>query len=187
MSDIVIRRGTVQDVGLLAEMGAETFFDAYVEQIEEELLAGFVEETFGAAQQAAEVADEAVIVLIAESTGQAVAYALLREWEAAPEGLPPQIAGRRSMELGRIYARKAWIGRGVGSALMQACVDLAAERGFEMMWLGVWERNDRAIGFYRKWGFEELGDQVFMLGEERQRDVVMGRRTVEGRRRSEAP
>lgn len=178
MSDIVIRRGTVQDVPLLAEMGAETFFDAYVEDIEEGLLAAFVEESFGVAQQAAELADEAVVFLIAESGEQAVAYALLREWEAAPDGLPPQIAGRKSMELGRIYARKAWIGRGVGSALMRACLDLAMERGFDMMWLGVWERNERAIAFYRKWGFEEMGDQVFMLGQERQRDVVMGRATA---------
>lgn len=174
MDEVVIRRGTEGDVGLLAEMGAETFFDAYVDDIEEGLLAGFVEEAFGVEQQAAEMADEGVVVLIAESEGQAVAYALLREWEAAPEGLPPQIAGRRSMELGRIYARKAWIGRGVGSALMRACLQLAEERGFEMMWLGVWERNERAIAFYRKWGFEEMGEQVFMLGEERQRDVVLG-------------
>lgn len=182
MADITIRQATGDDVALLAEMGAETFFDAYVNDIEAAQLAEFVDEAFGVEQQAAEMADEAVIVLIAESEGEAVAYALLRAWEAAPEGLPPSIAGRRSMELGRIYARKAWIGRGVGSALMGACLDLATGRGFEMMWLGVWERNERAIGFYRKWGFEEVGEQVFMLGEEQQRDVVMGRRTVDGGR-----
>lgn len=182
MAEIVMRRGTEADVGLLAQMGAETFFDAYVEDIEEGLLAAFVAETFGQEQQAAEMADEAVIVLIAESEGQAVAYALLREWEAAPEGLPPQVAGGKSMELGRIYARRAWIGRGVGSALMRACLNLAEERGFGMMWLGVWERNERAIAFYSKWGFEEVGEQVFMLGEERQRDVVMRRQIADGYR-----
>lgn len=180
MAGITMRRATGDDVALLAEMGAETFFDAYVNDIAAAQLAEFVDEAFGVAQQAAELADEAVIVLIAESEGQAVAYALLRAWEAAPEGLPPAIAGRRSMELGRIYARKAWMGRGVGSALMGACLELATARGFEMMWLGVWERNERAIGFYRKWGFEEVGEQVFMLGEERQRDVVMGRGTADG-------
>lgn len=180
MNEVRIRRATEADVALLAEMGAETFLDAYVQDIEEEQLAQFVAESFGLQQQAAELADEAVVFLIAESGGKAVAYALLREAEWPASGLPEALGQGTTIELGRIYARKAWIGRGLGSALMRACLEEAAARDCQVMWLGVWERNERAITFYRKWGFVEIGEQLFMLGEERQRDVVMGRRVVDG-------
>ena len=178
---IRVRNGTAEDVGLLTEMGAETFYDSYIEDIAGEALAAFVAEAFGVEKQAAEMADEAVVFLIAEAAGEAVAYALLREWRVGPAALAAEswwaehMGTGSTIELGRIYARKAWIGRGVGSALMRACLALAAERGCVVIWLGVWERNARAIRFYQKWGFEEVGEQVFMLGRERQRDVVMRR------------
>jgi ribosomal protein S18 acetylase RimI-like enzyme len=43
------------------------------------------------------------------------------------------------------------------------------------LWLGVWERNPRAISFYKKWGFVEEGDHTFALGGDPQRDIVMVR------------
>jgi ribosomal protein S18 acetylase RimI-like enzyme len=67
------------------------------------------------------------------------------------------------------------IGRGVGAALMQACLEEAGRRGCETVWLDVWERNPRAIAFYRKWGFAEVGNQAFQLGEDLQNDILMAR------------
>ena len=54
-----------------------------------------------------------------------------------------------------------------------AVVDALLERGCDVVWLGVWERNPRAISFYRKVGFAEVGEHVFQLGSDPQRDVVM--------------
>ena len=73
---------------------------------------------------------------------------------------------------------RAW-GRfrpGVGAALMQHCVDLAASRGRDWIWLGVWERNVRAIAFYSRWGFTDVGSQSFQLGADLQTDRIMARR-----------
>jgi ribosomal protein S18 acetylase RimI-like enzyme len=77
------------------------------------------------------------------------------------------------VKLVRIYAGKARIGKGMGTALMRACLDEAASRGCDTIWLGVWERNERAQEFYRKWGFEEAGTQAFQLGAEMQTDRLM--------------
>jgi ribosomal protein S18 acetylase RimI-like enzyme len=77
------------------------------------------------------------------------------------------------VKLVRIYAGKARIGKGMGTALMRACLDEAASRGCDTIWLGVWERNERAQEFYRKWGFEEAGTQAFQLGAEMQTDLLM--------------
>jgi len=81
----------------------------------------------------------------------------------------------RSVEIVRFYARTRWIGRGVGLALMEATLREARALGHVRVWLGVWERNERAIAFYRKWGFVEVGSQPFQLGNDIQTDLVMAR------------
>ena len=97
-------------------------------------------------------------------------YAKLQAGEMPIDGVAfPAVA------LARIYLLQEWIGRGVGSALMQAGLDEAERRGFKVMWLGVWERNPRAIAFYRKWGFVEAGRKPFQLGAEEHSDVLMQR------------
>ena len=58
---------------------------------------------------------------------------------------------------------------------MQRCIDEARETGFQTIWLGVWERNSRALAFYRKWDFREVGEHIFQLGSEPQRDILMQR------------
>ena len=79
-------------------------------------------------EQAAEIADESMVILIAEADAMAVGYATLARATVA-EG----IAGTRPMELKRIYAVKEWIGRGIGAALMQAALQEAQERGHERL------------------------------------------------------
>ena len=41
------------------------------------------------------------------------------------------------------------------------------------LWLGVWERNARARAFYSRWGFTEVGEMHFVLGNDPQRDLVL--------------
>jgi ribosomal protein S18 acetylase RimI-like enzyme len=66
----------------------------------------------------------------------------------------------------------------VAHALMTAALAAAVERGAETIWLGVWERNPRAIAFYRKWGFEDVGSHDFLLGNDRQIDRLMVRAVI---------
>ena len=82
------------------------------------------------------------------------------------------MGGEPAIELERIYAQKQLIGKGVGSALMNACLDHAARHSFESVWLGVWERNERAISFYERFGFKAVGETTFLIGTDLQRDVV---------------
>jgi ribosomal protein S18 acetylase RimI-like enzyme len=68
------------------------------------------------------------------------------------------------------------IGKGVGKALMEACIDLARQKGKEWIWLGVWEHNHRAIAFYEKMGFGIFDRHIFLLGQDIQYDWLMRRR-----------
>ena len=65
------------------------------------------------------------------------------------------------------------LGTGVGNALMKRCVEIAYEMGKRVVWLGVWERNQRAIQFYMRWGFEKFDEHNFVLGDDVQKDWLM--------------
>ena len=169
-AEINIRHATLADNVLLAEIGARTFRDTFAADNTPENMRAYLAASFSPAKQAAELADRDSLFLIAEIERVAVGYARLRE------GKPPAcIAGQHPIEIARIYADKEWIGRGVGARLMQVCLAEAEKRNCDPIWLDVWERNLRAIAFYRRWGFEPVGTQIFQLGDDPQHDLLMQR------------
>jgi ribosomal protein S18 acetylase RimI-like enzyme len=169
-SELDIRRARIEDAGLLAELGAQTFAETFVEENTPEDMAAYLADAFSFEQMTAELSDPLAIFFIAEVDGQAAGYAKLHPGKAL-EG----VEGQRAIELVRLYVSRKWLGRGVGQALMERCVSEAREKGFQILWLGVWERNSRAIAFYRKWNFREVGEHIFQLGSDAQRDLLMQR------------
>src|SRR5436305_271799 len=77
------------------------------------------------------------------------------------------------VELARFYVAHAWHGRGIAQALMDAVKNAAEVLGGKTLWLGVWERNARAIAFYEKCGFRTVGSHPFLVGSDLQTDLVM--------------
>jgi ribosomal protein S18 acetylase RimI-like enzyme len=167
---VIIRRANGQDAGLLAELGARTFAQTFATDNTPEDMAAYIGASFNLAQQTAELADPFSIFLIAEVGGLAAGYAQLHSGNPA-EG----VAGDNPVELVRLYVSQEWLGCGVGEALMRACVDEGRQAGHRTIWLGVWERNGRAQAFYRKWNLRAVGEHVFQLGSDAQRDIVMER------------
>ena len=175
---LIIRLGNAEDAELLAELGARTFSETFAADNTPEDMAAYLADAFSLAQQAAELADPRATFLIAE-TGEinkvAAGYAMIRSGFA-----PPCVTGDKPIELVRLYVSQESLGSGVGAALMQACIDEAKQRGYETLWLGVWEHNPRAQAFYRKWNFHEVGTHVFQLGDDPQTDILMQRSLFEG-------
>ncbi len=165
---INVRYATDQDNELLATVGAETFFDSFAADNTPENMAAYLQAAFSPEKQSRQLADPNSRFLIAEINGEVVGYAHLK-FGAAPNG----IAARKPLEIARFYARKPWIGRGVGARLMEACLQEARSAGCDGVWLDVWEQNLRAIAFYQKWGFVEVGRQTFQLGDDLQQDLLM--------------
>jgi GNAT superfamily N-acetyltransferase len=166
-----IRTAYPQDHELLASLGAQTFREAFAADNTPEDMSDYLAKAFGPDRQAAELADPRTTFLIAEAEGETVGYARLKVGPA-----PDCIQGLHPVEIARFYAVTPWIGRGVGAALMQACLEQAGRLGCDVIWLDVWERNVRAIGFYRRWGFVEVGTQPFVLGHDVQNDLLMQNR-----------
>lgn len=167
---INVRYATTVDNALLADLGARTFQESFGADNTPENMAAYLAASFSPDIQAAELNDPSVVFLIAESDGTVAGYAQLRDGEP-----PTCINGPRPVELVRIYARKEWIGYGVGAALMQACIAEAERRGHGTLWLGVWEHNALARSFYHRWGFHEVGTHIFELGDDPQTDFLLQR------------
>lgn len=163
-----IRHGITQDARMLSELGARTFYDAFARENTPENMDAYLKKSFSPQIQLDELSRSDVLFLIAEVDNIPVGYAqlILNSREESVEGNMP-------VEIRRIYALQEYIGKGVGSGLMSSALHEARERGCDVIWLGVWEKNSRAIDFYRKWGFREMSTHVFSLGDEPQTDWIM--------------
>lgn len=169
-SALNVRRASIEDAKLLTELGARTFAETFAEDNPPEDMATYLTDSFNVERLTAELLDPLSNFFIAEVDGSAAGYAKIH-----PGKVSDGVEGERPIELVRLYVLREWLGRGVGQALMQRCIDEAREMGFQTMWLGVWERNGRAQAFYRKWDFREVGAHIFQLGSDPQRDILMQR------------
>jgi GNAT superfamily N-acetyltransferase len=166
----VIRPAGVPDAPWLAALAERTFRETYTAYNTPEDMERYVAEHFGRERQEAELRDGRMITLVAEADGRAAGYVQLARGVA-----PPGVTGPEPMEVVRFYVDRPWHGQGVAHELMATAADTARAAGARTLWLGVWERNPRAIAFYHKCGFEEVGAQTFVLGADHQRDLVLAR------------
>jgi GNAT superfamily N-acetyltransferase len=167
---ITIRQATTADAELFTAIARSAFVDTFGKDNTPDDMAQYCADAFSVDIQRRELADDRNRVLLAERDGDVVGYAMLRSASA-----PDCVADRESIEIARLYSVARVIGTGVGAALMQRCLDIAAERGHRSIWLGVWEHNPRAIAFYERWGFADVGTKSFVLGTDHQTDRIMMR------------
>lgn len=128
----------------------------------------FLAEQFTKGKLMLEVGFRENTFLLAYMNDEVAGYVKLRDGK-----LPKELTGQHALEIARLYVVKEFIGSGIGGALMKASLQNAKAAGKQWIWLGVWERNQRAIDFYERWGFEKFGECDFLLGDDWQRDWLM--------------
>ena len=167
-----IRRATVADAAMVAELAARTFEETFATQNRPEDMEAHRARTYGEALQRREIEDPNGVTLlieqVVEQEGEAIGYAQLRRGHS-----PACFPCDAPVEIGRFYVAREWHGRGVAQALMSAVRAAARTLGGTVLWLGVWERNPRAIAFYAKCGFRDVGSQPYIVGSDVQTDRVM--------------
>jgi ribosomal protein S18 acetylase RimI-like enzyme len=163
-----IQTATADDASLIATISRETFYDSFADQNTAEDMQLFLNTQFASEKLMAEVLDPLHIYFIAFLDDQPVGYCKIKP------GAHSQMDGSaEAIEICRFYARKNSIGKGIGKAMMQHALSYAASLGKKKVWLGVWEKNHRAIAFYQSFGFSKLGEHDFLLGTDLQRDWLM--------------
>lgn len=163
-----LRRATSADAAALSTFATRVFVETFGPHNRAEDIAQYVTTSYGASLQAAEIADPAIVTIVAEHQGALAGFAQVRRHPA-----PSCVTGPAPIELWRFYVDTAWRGQGLAQRLMDAVHAAVTEMSGRTLWLAVWERNPRAIAFYEKAGFRTAGVQVFVLGSDRQTDNVM--------------
>jgi ribosomal protein S18 acetylase RimI-like enzyme len=158
-----IRRATVDDAGALAVLAERVFRETFAADNNPADLESYIASAFGEEHQRRELADPRNPTFVVQQDGEMIAYAMLKQ-------------GEGELEIARFYVDHAHHGRGLAQRLMHDVLEFARACGVERVWLGVWERNLRAIAFYEKSGFRISGSHPFLLGSDLQTDYVMERR-----------
>jgi diamine N-acetyltransferase len=164
---LIVRYATVADAELVADLSRQTFYDTFAAQNTKEDMELFLNHQFTKAGLMAEVGAPGNIFLLAYDNDAVAGYARLRE------GSMPDGSSTAALEIARLYVLQSMIGKGIGKALMQSSIEIAKAKGKQVIWLGVWEKNERAKAFYTLWGFEKFSEQPFILGQDVQRDWLM--------------
>jgi GNAT superfamily N-acetyltransferase len=168
---VEIRRAIAADAAALAAFAERAFVDAYGPLNDPADVDLHVARTYGPALQAREIADADACYLLALDAEAITGYAYLHA--NAP---PPVITAVAPWEVRRFYVDRAWHGRGVATALMQAALAMAEAGGARTVWLTTWEHSARARAFYAKCGFADAGAAPFRLGAAQQTDRLLVRR-----------
>ena len=169
MTDPRLIEAVPDDAARLAEFGARTFYESFAADNTPEDMRRHLESAWSPDKQLAELRNPDIVTLVAaDDAGNWLGFAQMRAGKIS-EGVP----AKGSIELWRFYVDKPWHGRGVAGFLMTAAKQRARQRGAECLWLGVWERNERAKTFYARHGFTKVGSQVFVVGSDPQTDHVM--------------
>ena len=171
MQKTTMRVATPADARALAAFAERTFRETFAPDNAASDLDMYCQQTFGEAKQLGELSDAACTILLVETEGVPVAYAQLR-WQSHSAAVEQS---RCPAELQRFYVDTPWQGQGLAKALMARLMVSLAENDVDVLWLGVWEHNPRAITFYNKHGFQVAGEHKFLLGADMQRDLVMVR------------
>ena len=169
-SDWSIRPATVDDAAALSALGERTFRETFRDSNTASDMDAYCATAFGAGIQTRELEDAATVTLVVEHGDRLIAYAQL-----VADKAHDAVVADRPIELKRFYVDKAFHGTPLALELMRASDERAKEIGADVVWLGVWERNLRAIRFYQKNGFREVGEHIFTVGADPQRDLVMSR------------
>ncbi len=161
--EITIRYASNEDAPLIAELSRTTFEEAFGAQNSKADMDIFMNEVFTTDNLIAEVSKPGHNFFMVFVDGAVAGYVKLREDEKE-DGL---------LEIARIYVLETFIGKGIGKVLLNECLKIAEQKNKKTIWLGVWEKNERAIRFYKSFGFQKYGEHPFVLGKDVQTDWLM--------------
>lgn len=165
-----VRAATAADAAALAAVGAASFLEAFAGVLDGADILAHCARQHAEPVYADWLARADTALWLAE-TGRGAApvgYAVL-----TPAALPLPDPRADDLELKRIYLLHRFHGGGLGAALLRAAVDEARRRGARRLALGVYAGNERAQGFYRRAGFQTVGERRFQVGQRHYEDAVM--------------
>lgn len=166
--DIQFRPCTAEDLEVLRDFSRDLYYETFKGMCAPEDMDAYLSEAFAMEKIRSELNDPHSSFFFLYADDRLAGYIKLNEAEAQTDRNDPD-----SLELERIYVSGEVQGTGLGAYLMDRAVETARQKGKKSLWIGVWEKNTKAIEFYRKHGFYEIGTHTFVMGNDAQTDYMM--------------
>jgi diamine N-acetyltransferase len=165
---IRINKCTPEDLLTLQEISCVTFDETFKEQNSPENMKAYLDKAFNLKQLEKELSNASSEFFFVHFNNELAGYLKVNINDAQSEDM-----GSEALEVERIYIKSDFQKHGLGKYLFNKAVDLAQENNKSKIWLGVWEKNENAIAFYKRMGFVECGSHSFYMGDEEQIDIIM--------------
>jgi diamine N-acetyltransferase len=165
---IIIKKISLSEIDDLQKIGRQTFDETFSEHNSKENLESYLNEGFSYEKLTAELTNENSEFYFATLKNEVIGYLKVNFGDSQTE-----LKDDKALEIERIYVLKEFHGKKVGQLLYDKAIEIAKEKNADYVWLGVWEKNLRALSFYRKNGFAEFDKHIFKLGDDEQTDFMM--------------
>jgi diamine N-acetyltransferase len=168
IKEIVITRVTKDDLQTLQMIGSKTFAETFASSNSSEDMKQYLVESFSLDKLAGEINNQDSTFYLATFDNNVIGYLKLNKGQSQTD-----VKDGNSLEIERIYVLKEYHGKRAGQLLYDKAMEVAMQLTVSYVWLGVWEKNPRAINFYKKNGFVEFNKHIFRLGNDEQTDIMM--------------
>jgi ribosomal protein S18 acetylase RimI-like enzyme len=165
---INIKKCTLEELSILQEISYETFNETFKDQNSPENMKAYLERVFNLKQLEKELSNISSQFFFVYFNNELAGYLKVNANDAQSEEM-----GDDSLEIERIYIKNKFQKHGLGKYLLNKAMEIAMERNKKKIWLGVWEKNEIAVAFYKKMGFVQTGAHSFYMGDEEQVDFIL--------------
>ena len=165
---INLEQVTANDVDKLLILSRQTFFDFFEPLNKLADMEAYATISFTRQKLIDEINTEGSCFYFAMLKGEIAGYLKLNVGQAQTEFQDPY-----GLEAERIYVFNKYQGNKIGGQLLKFAIQTALDYNMQYIWLGVWEHNYNAIGFYEHHGFKVFSSHAFLLGEDLQNDLLM--------------
>lgn len=163
-----IEKATIEDIDILLELGKTTFTQTFAADNTPENLEAYMNRAFTHEKLKSELKNPNSAFYLVRKDVKAIGYLKINTASAQTESQPHD-----TLEIERIYVLIDFYGQGIGQNLLEKAITIAQEKKLKSIWLGVWERNHRALRFYEKNGFQVFDKHIFKMGTDDQTDLMM--------------
>lgn len=168
--NIQVEQISLNEIEQLQIIGRQTFAETFSSKNSDENMKEYLENGFSTEKLKAELADKNSEFYFAKLDEKIIGYLKVNFGPSQTE-----MKHENALEIERIYVLKEFHGKKVGQILFEKSIQIARDKNVDYVWLGVWEKNPRAIRFYEKNGFIQFDKHVFKLGDDEQTDIMMKR------------
>lgn len=175
MGKLTIEQVQPDQIDELVALSRETFQATFEDSNTEENMQKFLDDHYNHDRLLRELETPGSFFYFVYEDGQLAGYLKLNVNTAQSERVDDN-----GLEVERIYLKKDFQGRGIGSRLLDHAEAQARKWHKHAIWLGVWEHNEKAKDIYAHKGYQKIGQHEFVVGDDHQIDYLFKKNLLLG-------